>query len=98
MANSLQKLNDTELVNSTVKQSSKLFFMRGLRLWLIPRWDHEEAVPDVVAFKDFEPDLDQENGIDTPMFIKMMNNRIQEEPIPGETPFEIRGAVYVKDR
>ncbi|ELT90974.1 hypothetical protein CAPTEDRAFT_196963 [Capitella teleta] len=82
-ANSLSKLNETELVNSTIKPSNKLYFMRGLRLWVIPAWDSEVAESDEIGIRDFEPDMNMDNELNLATFVKIVNNKIQEEPLAG---------------
>lgn len=79
----MSKLNETELVNSTIKPSNKLYFMRGLRLWVIPAWDSEVAESDEIGIRDFEPDMNMDNELNLATFVKIVNNKIQEEPLAG---------------
>ena len=54
----------------------------GSRLWLIPKPEADDHVS--VGMRDFEPDFTIPDHNDFNKFIKFINNRIQEDPIPGQ--------------
>ena len=51
------------------------------RLWLVPKPEDSEHVS--VGMRDFEPDVSLDVQADINKFLKYVNNRIQEDPIPG---------------